>query len=352
MAARIRVLIVDDSALIRSLLRELIEDAPDMEVVGVAPDPHVAREMIKALDPDVITLDVEMPRMNGIEFLEKLMRLRPTRVLMISTATRDGSEITMRALQLGAIDFISKPQLGIESGMRLLASALQEKLRLTAAAKLPAFRARRERVLHAYPAHLDSSESLLVIGASTGGTEAIATILASFPPNAPASVITQHMPPLFTASFARRLDRECRIAVREAVDGERALPGHAYIAPGDRHMRVVRAGSNYTIRLSDELPVNRHRPSVDVLFESAAKAAGQNAIGTILTGMGSDGAAGLGKMRRAGSFTIAQDEASSVIFGMPKVAIESGAATAVLSLDDIGATMLKAAGSRTLLYRT
>ena len=352
MAERIRILIVDDSALIRSLLRELIEDAPDMEVVGAAPDPHVAREMIKALNPDVVTLDVEMPRMNGLDFLEKLMRLRPTRVLMVSTTTRSGSETTMRALQLGAVDFIAKPQLGIESGMRELAETLHEKLRLTAAANLPPHRARAPHPLLDYPLHLDSSERLLVIGASSGGTEAIAAILSGFPPNAPASVITQHMPPVFTASFARRLDRDCRIAVNEAVDGERALPGHAYVAPGDRHMRVVRAGSNYTIRLSDELPVNRHRPSVDVLFESAAKAAGHNAIGAILTGMGSDGAAGLARMRSAGSFTIAQDEASSIIFGMPKVAIEMGSATAVLSLDDIGPTMLKAAGSRTLLYRT
>lgn len=352
MNAPIRVLIVDDSALIRSLLRELISDAGDMLVVGAAADPHVAREMIKRHHPDVVTLDVEMPRMNGLEFLEKLMRLRPTRVLMISTMTQAGSEVTLRALQLGAVDFMAKPQLGIEDGLRQAATLLQSKIRTTAAARVRALApARSHRVLELFNAPMASTERLFVLGASTGGTEAIARILMQLPPDAPATIITQHMPPLFTASFAKRLDRDCRVTVKEAEDGERALPGHAYIAPGDRHLRVCRTGSNYVLRLSDELPVNRHRPSIDVLFSSAAQVAGESAAGVILTGMGSDGAAGLLAMRRAGSFTIAQDEASSVIFGMPKAAIECDAAAVIRPLDDIAATLMSAAASGPFVYR-
>jgi two-component system chemotaxis response regulator CheB len=348
----IRVLVVDDSALVRVLLRELIEEAPDLRVVGTAPDPHVAREMIKQFDPDVVTLDVEMPRMNGLDFLEKLMRLRPTRVLMVSTMTRAGGDVTLRALELGAIDFVAKPQLGIEDGMRELTGELHRKIRATASAKLARRALNARPKPHPFDLPLESTERILSIGASTGGTEAIAAILMRMPANAPATLITQHMPPLFTASFARRLDRDCRVTVAEATHGERLLPGHAYIAPGDRHMRVKRAGSNYTIALYDEGPRSGHRPSVDVLFDSVADVVGPNAVAAILTGMGADGASGSAAIRRAGGFTIAQDEASSVIFGMPKAAIEAGGATIVLGLDDVAATMLKVAASRTLVYRT
>jgi len=348
---QIRVLIVDDSALIRALLKEIVNDAPDMVAVGAAADPYAARDMIKRLAPDVVTLDVEMPRMNGLEFLEKLMRLRPTRVLMVSTMTQKGSETTLRALQLGAIDFVAKPQLGIEAGMRELAERLQQKIRETFHAKLRHGDAGGE-ARHENYAPPESSERIVAIGASTGGTEAIAAILRTLPANAPATVVTQHMPPIFTASFAQRLDRECRIRVSEAIDGERILPGHAYVAPGGRHLRVRRAGSNYLVKLGEDAAINRHRPSVDALFDSVAEEVGRSAVGVILTGMGSDGAAGLLRMRRSGAFTIAQDEESALIFGMPKVAIEIGAAAEVAGLQEIAGRMLRAAEAGASRYRT
>ncbi|MBA2778879.1 protein-glutamate methylesterase/protein-glutamine glutaminase [Billgrantia kenyensis] len=335
MGSKIRVLCVDDSALIRDLLSEIINSQPDMEVVAVAPDPLVARDLIKQHNPDVLTLDVEMPRMDGLDFLERLMRLRPMPVLMVSSLTQAGSEITLRALELGALDFVAKPSLGIRSGMLEYANDIAEKIR--AAAKS---RPRQARQAQAAPratlkAPLVSSEKLIIIGASTGGTEAIRSVLEPLPANSPAILITQHMPGGFTRSFAERLDRLCSITVKEASDGERVLPGHAYIAPGDAHLKVARSGANYVARLDDGPPVNRHRPSVDVLFHSAATQAGRNAIGVILTGMGKDGAAGLLEMRQAGSPTLAQDEASCVVFGMPREAIALGGAVEVVGLEDI-----------------
>ncbi|MFQ3787671.1 protein-glutamate methylesterase/protein-glutamine glutaminase [Halomonas sp. A29] len=332
---RIKVLCVDDSALIRDLLSEIINSQPDMEVVAVAPDPLVARDLIKRHNPDVLTLDVEMPRMDGLDFLERLMRLRPMPVLMVSSLTQAGSEITLRALELGAVDFVAKPSLGIRNGMLEYANDIAEKIR--AAAKS---RPRQARQAQAAPratlkAPLVSSEKLIIIGASTGGTEAIRAVLEPLPANSPAILITQHMPGGFTRSFAERLNRLCNITVKEASDGERVLPGHAYIAPGDAHLKLARSGANYVARLDDGPPVNRHRPSVDVLFHSAATQAGRNAIGVILTGMGKDGAAGLLEMRQAGSSTLAQDEASCVVFGMPREAIAMGGAVEVTSLDDI-----------------
>ncbi|NIC04274.1 protein-glutamate methylesterase/protein-glutamine glutaminase [Billgrantia bachuensis] len=332
---RIKVLCVDDSALIRDLLSEIINSQPDMEVVAVAPDPLVARDLIKQHNPDVLTLDVEMPRMDGLDFLERLMRLRPMPVLMVSSLTQAGSEITLRALELGALDFVAKPSLGIRNGMLEYANDIAEKIR--AAAKS---RPRQARQAQATPratlkAPLVSSEKLIIIGASTGGTEAIRAVLEPLPANSPAILITQHMPGGFTRSFAERLNRLCNITVKEASDGERVLPGHAYIAPGDAHLKLARSGANYVARLDDGPPVNRHRPSVDVLFHSAATQAGRNAIGVILTGMGKDGAAGLLEMRQAGSPTLAQDEASCVVFGMPREAIALGGAVEVASLDDI-----------------
>ncbi|MGY6565975.1 MAG: protein-glutamate methylesterase/protein-glutamine glutaminase [Halomonadaceae bacterium] len=332
---RIKVLCVDDSALIRDLLSEIINSQPDMEVVAVAPDPLVARDLIKQHNPDVLTLDVEMPRMDGLDFLERLMRLRPMPVLMVSSLTQAGSEITLRALELGALDFVAKPSLGIRSGMLEYANDIAEKIRAAAKSRPRQARQAQAAPREALKAPLVSSEKLIIIGASTGGTEAIRAVLEPLPANSPAILITQHMPGGFTRSFAERLNRLCNITVKEASDGERVLPGHAYIAPGDAHLKLARSGANYVARLDDGPPVNRHRPSVDVLFHSAATQAGRNAIGVILTGMGKDGAAGLLEMRQAGSATLAQDEASCVVFGMPREAIALGGAVEVIGLDEI-----------------
>ena len=328
---KIKVLIVDDSALIRSVMKEIINSQPDMEVVGQAPDPIVARDLIKQTNPDVLTLDVEMPRMDGLDFLEKLMRLRPMPVLMVSSLTERGSEITMRALELGAIDFITKPKLSIHSGMLEYADSIAEKIRAAAKAhvkprQLPAAGAGSGGAtpLPQLRNPLTSSEKLIIIGASTGGTEAIKDFLMQMPSDCPGILITQHMPEGFTRSFAKRLDGLCKIAVSEAVGGERILPGHAYIAPGHSHLLLARSGANYVTQLDTGPPVNRHRPSVDVLFNSAAQAAGKNAVGVILTGMGKDGALGMLAMKNAGAYNFAQDEASCVVFGMPREAIAVG----------------------------
>ncbi|AXY42158.1 chemotaxis response regulator protein-glutamate methylesterase [Halomonas sp. JS92-SW72] len=339
-AATIKVLCVDDSALIRDLLSEIINSQPDMEVVAVAPDPLVARDLIKRHNPDVLTLDVEMPRMDGIDFLERLMRLRPMPVLMVSSLTQSGSEVTLRALELGALDFVAKPSLGIRSGMLEYAEEIAEKIRAAARSRPRRAAARNEAPPQRLTAPLMSSEKLLIIGASTGGTEAIRRVLEPLPANSPAIMIAQHMPGGFTRSFAERLDRLCQISVKEAEDGERVLPGHAYIAPGDAHLKLARSGANYVARLDQGPPVNRHRPSVDVLFRSAAEQAGRNAVGVLLTGMGKDGAAGLVEMRQAGAPTIAQDEASCVVFGMPREAIALGGASEVLPLEEIAPRLL------------
>jgi two-component system chemotaxis response regulator CheB len=334
-ATKIKVLCVDDSALIRDLLTEIINTQPDMEVVAVAPDPLVARDLIKQHNPDVITLDVEMPRMDGLDFLERLMRLRPMPVLMVSSLTQSGSEITLKALELGALDFVAKPSLGIRNGMMEYANEIAEKLRAAARSRPRQARHKNTPAKQELKAPLTSSEKLLIIGASTGGTEAIRAVLEPLPANAPAILITQHMPGGFTRSFAERLNRLCRITVKEATDGERVLPGHAYIAPGDQHLKLARSGANYVARLDNGPPVNRHRPSVDVLFQSAAQQAGKNAIGVILTGMGKDGAQGLVEMRRAGSATLAQNEETCVVFGMPREALAVGGAAEAVALDDI-----------------
>lgn len=335
---KIRVLCVDDSALMRQLMTEIINGFSDMEVVATAPDPLVARDLIKKLNPDVLTLDVEMPRMDGLDFLEKLMRLRPMPVVMVSSLTGRGSEITLRALELGAVDFVTKPQTGLRDGMLAYSESIAEKVRTASRARLT-----QRRPTDAAPAihvPLLSSEKLIAIGASTGGTEAIRHVLEPLPPNSPALVITQHMPPGFTRSFADRLNKLCQITVKEAEDGERILPGHAYIAPGARHMELARSGANYQIRLHDHEPVNRHRPSVDVLFNSVAQYAGRNAVGVILTGMGNDGAAGLLAMRNAGAYTLAQDEATCVVFGMPREAIALGASHETVPLHQISQRMM------------
>ena len=356
-----RVVVVDDSALVRSLLAEIINRQPDMECIGAANDPLVAREMIRELNPDVITLDVEMPRMDGIDFLGRLMRLRPMPVVMISTLTERGADVTLRALELGAVDFVSKPRIGLVSGLNELATQIVDKVRVAAQARvrrlLPLAPAgqpgasagtRAGSPLASSPAPLPvptllgagMTEKLVCIGASTGGTEAIREILQRLPADTPAVAITQHMPPGFTTSFAARLNSLCQLTVKEAVHGERILPGHAYIAPGGRQFSIGRSGANYVAVVEDSPPVNRHRPSVEVLFKSAAAVAGRNAYAIMLTGMGNDGAAAMREMKDAGSYNYVQDEASCIVFGMPREAIAQGAAHEVLPLNAIAPALL------------
>ncbi|RJS95183.1 chemotaxis response regulator protein-glutamate methylesterase [Salinisphaera sp. Q1T1-3] len=342
MSEPIKVLAVDDSALMRRLLSAIVDAEPDMTMVATAPDPYAARELIKRHNPDVLTLDVEMPRMDGLDFLEKLMRLRPMPVVMVSSLTERGSEATLQALELGAIDFVAKPKVNIRDGLAQAGADIVDKLRIAARARPTA------RTRQATPARLQavttSSEKLLAIGASTGGTEALRRLLVPMPANAPAIVITQHMPAGFTDSFARRLDSLCALTVTEACDGQRVLPGHAYIAPGGAtHMRIARSGANYVIALVSSPPVNRHRPAVDVLFHSVAECAGGNAIGILLTGMGDDGADGMVAMRTAGAVTIAQDRATSVVYGMPAEAVARGGASHELGIDEIGPKALSVA---------
>jgi two-component system chemotaxis response regulator CheB len=356
---KIRVLVVDDSALVRSLLAGIINRQSDMECVGAANDPLIAREMIRELNPDVLTLDIEMPRMDGIDFLGRLMRLRPMPVVMISTLTERGAEVTMKALELGAVDFVSKPRIGVVDGLGELSTQIVEKIRIAAGAHIKrtlavqgAGQSAKDKTGERSIATLSgrvSTEKLVFIGASTGGTEAIKEVLTQLPADFPGIVITQHMPPGFTTSFAARLDSLCRISVREAVNGERILPGHAYIAPGGTQFRIDRSGANYVAVVEDGEPVNRHKPSVEVLFKSGAKIAGRNAFGIMLTGMGNDGAKAMKEMKDAGSYNLVQDEASCVVFGMPKEAIAHGAADEVLPLRDIAGaliTRLNSSGDR------
>lgn len=348
MGKKIRVIVVDDSALVRSLLAEIINRQHDMECVGTANDPLIAREMIRELDPDVITLDVEMPRMDGIDFLGRLMRLRPTPVVMISTLTERGAEVTLKALELGAVDFVAKPRVGLSSGLNDLAGPIVDKIRVAAVAQVR--RVHRDPVSSgatvSAPAPAAgllgrlSTEKLIFIGASTGGTEAIKEVLVHLPADMPAIVITQHMPPGFTTSFAARLNGLCQITVKEAVNGERILPGHAYIAPGGKQFQVARSGANYVAVVDDGPPVNRHKPSVEVLFKSAAAVVGRNAFGIMLTGMGNDGAAAMREMKDAGSYNYVQDEASCIVFGMPREAIAHGAADEVLPLNQIAPALI------------
>ena len=354
MSRKIRVIVVDDSALVRSLLSEIINRQRDMECIGAANDPLVAREMIRELDPDVITLDVEMPRMDGIDFLGRLMRLRPTPVVMISTLTERGAEVTMKALELGAVDFVAKPRVGLASGLNDLAAQIVDKIRVAAVAQVRRAPARdaapaagavgSAAVAHAAPAAgllgRLSTEKLICIGASTGGTEAIKEVLVQMPADSPAIVITQHMPPGFTTSFAARLNGLCQITVKEAVNGERILPGHAYIAPGGTQFHVARSGANYVAVVDDGPPVNRHKPSVEVLFKSAAAVVGRNAFGIMLTGMGNDGAVAMREMKDAGSYNYVQDEATCIVFGMPREAIAHGAADEVLPLGQIAPALI------------
>lgn len=351
--AKTKVLIIDDSALVRQVLSEIINNDPEFEVVGTAQDPLVAREKIKQLHPDVLTLDVEMPKMDGVTFLSNLMRLHPMPVLMVSTLTEQGADVTMQALELGAIDFITKPKMDVSQQLHEYAETLISKLKVAARAKVrpladrvslrtaePKFSADAVIDKQAPRTTLKTTDKIIAIGASTGGTEAIKDVLIDMPADSPGIVITQHIPPKFSTSFAKRMDSLCAMTVYEAEDGQQIVPGHVYIAPGDRHMLVERSGARYYCRLNDGPPVNRHRPSVDVLFRSVAQHVGPNAIGVILTGMGDDGAKGLLEMKQAGAPTIAQDETSSVVWGMPGEAVKLGAADTQLALNLIAGKLI------------
>ena len=358
MNKKIRVVVVDDSALVRSLVSEIINRQPDMVCVGAANDPLVAREMIRELDPDVITLDVEMPKMDGLDFLARLMRLRPMPVVMLSTLTERGADVTIRALELGAIDFVAKPRLGLADGLRDLSGQIVEKIRVASAAHVHRIGVSQSppnpvpAVAGGWsPSSRISTEKLIAIGASTGGTEAIKEVLTKMPANAPGIVITQHMPPGFTTSFAARLNGLCQIAVQEAKHGDRILPGHAYIAPGGKQFSIGRSGANYVCVVEDGEPVNRHKPSVEVLFLSVAKVAGANAFGVMLTGMGNDGARGMRVMKDSGSYNYCQDEASCIVFGMPREAIAAGAADEILPLSSIADSLLSRLAKSSDRYR-
>jgi len=339
---KIKVLIIDDSALMRQLLTAIFHEDPELHVVGTAANPLLAREKIKTLKPDVLTLDVEMPGMDGITFLEKLMRLYPLPVVMVSTHTEKGASATLRALDLGAVDFVAKPQGGLRDGIRReLMDEIRDKVRAAATAHVrPAPMSHGGPTPQPLPATMLCREGVIAIGASAGGTQAIAEILSRLPSQIPGIAIVQHMPPRFTASFAERLNNQCQLEVREAKNGDRLKSGTVLIAPGGRHMALMRAGSGYAVRVYDDEPVNRHRPSVDVLFDSTAHIARDNALGIILTGMGSDGARGLRAMKTAGAYTIAQDEKSSVVFGMPEQAIRQGGACEVAPLERIAERMV------------
>lgn len=337
-----KVLVVDDSALMRQLLTDMLNRSPGISVVGSAADPYLAWDKIKQLNPDVVTLDVEMPKMDGLTFLERLMGNHPLPVVMVSSLTERGCDTTFRAMELGAVDFVTKPKLDVTNGTIALAEEIAAKVRAAAHA-----RPRPRQKTTSQPANIGKSfrttHKVIAIGTSTGGTEALADVLGALPADAPGIVAVIHMPEGFTRSFAERLNRQCSIRVSEAANGDRVIPGHALLAPGNFHTKVVRSGAITTVQVVNGEPVNRHRPSVDVLFHSCAAQLGQNAVGVILTGMGDDGARGLLAMKKAGARTIAQNEATCVVFGMPCEAIRHGGADEVLPLDRIPAQMLRLA---------
>jgi two-component system, chemotaxis family, protein-glutamate methylesterase/glutaminase len=344
-----RVVIIDDSALMRELLARILTQDPEIEVVATAPDPVVGWERIKATMPDVVTLDVEMPKMDGLKFLEMLMAHSPRPVLMVSSLTEQHCETTFKALELGAVDFVTKPKIDVQTGTVALAAELCAKVK-SAALTRPQVRTRTQQAVAApvkappiSAALIKGTHKVIAVGASTGGTEALREMLGTLPPDAPGVVVVQHMPEKFTRSFAERLDKLCRVRVKEASDGDRVLPGHVLIAPGSFHMEVNRSGASYVARVFQGPTVSGHRPSVDVLFDSCARSLGANAVAVILTGMGADGARGMLAMKQAGAHTIAQDEASCVVFGMPREAIACGAVDEVMPLPRIGAAALKAA---------
>jgi len=337
MSKKVKVLIIDDSALIRMLLTKALSESGQVEVVGAAEDPMVAREMIKKFNPDVLTLDIEMPKMDGLTFLKNLMRLRPMPVVMVSTLTKNGAAVTLKALEYGAIDFIAKPDADIRENLLAYSGLLIEKV--LAAAKANVGKS-ADALLHKAkkitpPSARRNDIEIIAIGASTGGTEAIKAVVSGLPSNLPPIVMTQHIPPVFSTSFAKRLNESSDITVIEPTKKMELLPGHAYLAPGDEHMRIRRVGGRLFLFIEHTDPVNRHRPSVDVLYHSVAKACGKRSIAVLLTGMGADGAKGLKLLKDSGAHTIAQDEASSVVWGMPGAAVALGGAIEVLTLNKI-----------------
>ena len=352
---KIRVLIVDDAALVRRMLTEMLQTDPMIEVIGTASDPYIAREKIKSLNPDVLTLDVEMPRMDGLTFLRNLMRLRPMPVVMVSSLTAQGADVTLQALELGAIDFVTKPKVDLAHSLQDYTTDIIAKIKIASTARVRAPERPMGQLLNVPPkyttdaivpqrqsgSHFKTTECIIALGASTGGTEAIKEVLMYLPAGAPGMVITQHIPEAFSGPFARRMDSISAMTVCEAQDGQHILPGHVYIAPGNRHLLVVRDGARYVCRLHNGSPVNRHRPSVDVLFRSVAQHVGPNAVGVLLTGMGDDGARGLKEMHEAGAYTLAQDEKTSVVWGMPGQAVKLGGVDEVVSLGEVATAILR-----------
>jgi two-component system chemotaxis response regulator CheB len=365
---KIKVLVIDDSALVRQILGEILREAKDVELVGTASDPFIARERIKETNPDVLTLDVEMPRMDGLTFLANLMRLRPIPTIMVSSLTDKGAEITLKALELGAVDFVSKPKTDIAGTLKDFSEEILTKIRVAAGARVHARSAPATPVTVA-PRHsadaiiphaaskprvLRTTDRIIAVGSSTGGTEAIRELLVSLPPDSPAVLIAQHIPAAFSGPFARRMDAASQLTVGEPTDGQLIMPGHVYIAPGGRHLLVERDGARYRCRLKDGPPVNRHIPSVDVLFRSVAQQVGPNSVGVILTGMGDDGARGLKEMHDAGAPTVVQDEVTSVVWGMPGAAVRLGAADEVVPLNKVADTIMRlvqTAGAQALAAR-
>ncbi|MGF1752653.1 chemotaxis response regulator protein-glutamate methylesterase [Vibrio makurazakiensis] len=342
---KIKVLVVDDSPVFRSLLTELISSDPDLEVVGAAEDPYQARDMIKKLNPDVLTLDIEMPKMNGVQFLKNLMRLRPMPVVMISTLTQHGAETTLEALDLGAIDYFPKPAMDSTGDMLNYKDLINGKLKVAAGANVNSdlvTSASHSVITEEIHSGKKSNFELIAIGASTGGTEAVRKVLSSLPIGLPPIVITQHISAMFSKPFAERLNSVSKLSIQELGTGVVPLiKGHAYVAPGDKHIVVIRKGTKLYAQIDDRPPVNRHKPSVDVMFDSIAETVGVNAMGIILTGMGSDGAQGMLKMKQGGAITIAQDEQTSVVWGMPRVAVEIGAALHVKPLPKVPELIVK-----------
>lgn len=337
----IKVLVVDDSALIRSLLGEIIRQAPGMQLVGAASNAFMAKEMVIELKPDVITLDIEMPQVDGLTFLDRLMKARPTPVLMISTLTQKGADATIKSLELGAVDFIAKPKIDVAMGIDSYQQEIVEKIRVAAKSKPRTYKNTLTKAV-AIPIDYRGTKTVVGIGASTGGTEAIRVVLQQLSASFPATIVTQHIPSAFTKSFAARLDSLCAMKVKEAEDGELALPGNVYIAPGDKHLTLQRQEANYRIKLDDGELVSGHKPSVDVMFKSMAETVGGNAVAAILTGMGKDGAKGMLALRETGAITMAQDEASSVVYGMPKAAVDMGGTEHIVPLDELSKALSKA----------
>ena len=348
MSRKTTVLIVDNSALMRQLLSAILRADPEIEVVGAAADPLQARQLIKELNPQVLTLDVEMPQMDGLAFLEKVMTPRPMPVVMVSSLTQRGADATMRALELGAVDFVAKPSVGMQAGIEILRGEILSKVKVPARSCVQPYRRTSDPAPRPASAagRYATTERIIALGASTGGVGALQTVISRLPADSPGVLVTQHMPTEYTARFASRLDRICQVSVSEAQDRSRVLPGHVYIAPGGRHLELARSGARYVCRVHDAPPVSGHRPSVDVLFQSVAEQAGRSAVGAILTGMGADGAAGLLAMRRRGAYTLGESEASCVVYGMPRAAREAGAVVKEVPIGRMAEEILRACVAR------